>query len=1773
MYTPTSGRHPLSLLRTGWFTLVAGMLLLAVLVLPASGSSASLIPEADENLLTSDIQAQPAAVAPGEEITFTVNLRNTGTASAVVSVTVALPAELAPVPDSILGGGVQEANNVVWNSIPVPIDGVVPLSFRATPIVAVSNVKAVTAVAAIMSEHIHFTRFVQVQLVPPPEPVPDSNLAGSTKTASRHVLGPNEVLTYTINLHNSGTLSAAVDVTDVVPGPLNYVLDSVTGDGVYDPDTKTLTWTRIVVEAGADVPLTFAVTSASNVPTAVMNVATFSVQGGSTFQRGAAIWLVPDDLNGDMIPPVVHNLTIGDQDILTDRQVTLHIDATDNVAVTQMKLREWQLATAPLPHWEVVTSTAWLPYQADVDWTLGPASGTHFIGVWVADAAGNTSHLDRHALDFASLIQPATEVVADGSVPYLVHYAAGVHVRAILTPTTGTADLYLWYPGHLTTPDHGNNSIEFTTPVAGDYLFLAFAQTDAIYDLSIVPNGGQPITAASSAASTSTANNPLVATGLDPLGDISAPSDVPLADENLLTSDITVIPGAVTEGDEANVTVNLRNTGTAGAVVSVTVAVPPELVPVAGSITGGGTQDANNVVWNGVPVAAGATVPLSFHLTPTGTITHEHNVMVVAAIMTQYLHLTRFTPVMLVPPPPPTPAPNLVGSTKTASQLVLTPAGMLTYTINLHNSGTLSATVNVTDVVPAELTYVPDSVTGGGVYVSGTLTWNAIEVAPGSDVPLTFAVTTASTLPAIVTNHAQIGVVDGPIYQRNATILVMPRPITGDIVRPVVHDLKIGDQDVLTDPQVTLHISATDNVEVTQMKLREWQLATTPHPHWEVVTSTEWLPYQPTVDWTLGSSSGTHFIGVWVGDAAGNTSLLTRHALDFASLIQPAATLGAGGVTPYLVHYDSGVTVQAILTPTTGTADLLVWYPGNLLVADHASNSIGFTTPRAGDYLFLVVAQTDVVYDLSIAPAGGQLPLNGVSRVTAPTAANNPLIISGLDPLGDPSAPADPPQGGENLLTSDIVVAPNVIAPTSEATFTVTLRNTGTAGAMVSVTVALPTELVPVTGTISGGGSVDGNNVVWGNVSVPMGASVPLTFRATPAISVSQDTNVTVVAAIMSDQLHLIRFVQLLLVPPQPPTPGANLITSNKNASQQTLTADEVLTYTINLINTGTATGVVTVTDPIPLKLNYVIGSATGGGVYDPIAKTVTWTAINVPTSTTVSRSFAVTTTGVSVPTVVTNTATIVVGDQSIERSAHVVLMPKGVTPSDLHLSYKVASKWAVAPGETLTYTIKVVNSDAVTATATVVDAVPSVMTYVSGSATNGGAYAAGVVTWSNLEVPPHGSISVSFAVTVKADATTPSLVMNTATIASGNTSIERQAWVVVTAHPVPMPKPNLLGSYKIGSKFVLAANETLTYTIRLINSGAVSGTVDVVDPIPAPLTYVAGSASNGGVFSATTNALTWTNIEVPAGGYVSLSFAVTAPVTVTSPTHVINVANINVANGPSFQRSTHTLLIPAPSNADVIAPVVRAVTIDEGDVLTSPTVTLHISATDNVGVQWMYIREWQLITTPTPHWAVAHTGGWVPYQADYPWTLINASGTHYVGVWVADAARNVSRLNHNALDFASLLLPGTSIPKGGLVPYLVHYAAGVNVTATLTTLSGDADLYVWYPGNHFLADQKSTQAGTATDIVTVTTPTAGTYLFLVHGSAASTYDLSITPVGGPASMLFSATALVGTPTSLLGPNDELTTEPVLSQSGLDPLADVTAPTEPYVVYLPIVRR
>jgi uncharacterized repeat protein (TIGR01451 family) len=80
------------------------------------------------------------------------------------------------------------------------------------------------------------------------------------------------------------------------------------------------------------------------------------------------------------------------------------------------------------------------------------------------------------------------------------------------------------------------------------------------------------------------------------------------------------------------------------------------------------------------------------------------------------------------------------------------------------------------------------------------------------------------------------------------------------------------------------------------------------------------------------------------------------------------------------------------------------------------------------------------------------------------------------------------------------------------------------------------------------------------------------------------------------------------MTPTPTPTPYLTLV---KSADKSTAKPLEILTYTLTFSNQGAGTVVnLTLVDTLPplTQMTYVAGSASDGGVYDPVANTLTWT-------------------------------------------------------------------------------------------------------------------------------------------------------------------------------------------------------------------------------------------------------------------------------------------------------------------------------------------------------------------------------------------------------------------------------------------------------------------------------------------------------------------------------------------------------------------------------------
>lgn len=396
----------------------------------------------------------------------------------------------------------------------------------------------------------------------------------------------------------------------------------------------------------------------------------------------------------------------------------------------------------------------------------------------------------------------------------------------------------------------------------------------------------------------------------------------------------------------------------------------------------------------------------------------------------------------------------------------------------------------------------------------------------------------------------------------------------------------------------------------------------------------------------------------------------------------------------------------------------------------------------------------------------------------------------------------------------------------------------------------------------------------------------------------------------------------------------------------------------------------------------------------------------------------------------------------------------------------------------------------------------------------------------------------------------------------------------------------NSFGAYKFSSHKELGPGQSMTYTILLYNSGAEAVIVDVVDQLPALISFVSGSADDsGGVYNTLDHTVSWTDVKIPAISQVLLNFDVSQASAVTEPTEVVNEADITI-DSEIIEIDFSTLLTPNTPMDDVEYPVVNSVVIDDADALTERQVTLYIDAADNVGVESMYVKEYQLVEKPNSakQWEATESENWIPFQEEYAWTLGETPGVHFVGVWVADAAGNISFATQESFDFVSYLEPVTTIEnKITNIPYAVYYDAGVEVTTILDQLSGGEGLclYIWYAGNFGDADQVSC---TDAEVIEFMTPSAGIYIFVagVLAPVEVAYNLSITPGGGPSAWIESSSPYAAL--SLIEGAD--TTDSLsFGEVGLDPISMAISdqpmgapvfplyPTSAYRFHMPIVWR
>ena len=187
----------------------------------------------------------------------------------------------------------------------------------------------------------------------------------------------------------------------------------------------------------------------------------------------------------DETAPVINSLTVNaGADFTRDNNIHLSLQASDNSGadgVKKMNLVERQFNTSAR-QWVVVQETGWMDYSANPGFILTDQGGMHYIQVWVADGAGNTSDMAQAHINY----QPNQESITAGTVRiYRLDLNAGESKSINLSSLSGDADMYVWdEDGNLIASSLTDSSIDhvgFVAPVDGLYQVEIYAYSDATY--------------------------------------------------------------------------------------------------------------------------------------------------------------------------------------------------------------------------------------------------------------------------------------------------------------------------------------------------------------------------------------------------------------------------------------------------------------------------------------------------------------------------------------------------------------------------------------------------------------------------------------------------------------------------------------------------------------------------------------------------------------------------------------------------------------------------------------------------------------------------------------------------------------------------------------------------------------------------------------------------------------------------------------------------------------------------------------------------------------------------------------------------------------------------------------------------------------------------------------------------------------------------------------------------------------------------------------------
>ncbi len=834
-------------------------------------------------------------------------------------------------------------------------------------------------------------------------------------------------------------------------------------------------------------------------------------------------------------------------------------------------------------------------------------------------------------------------------------------------------------------------------------------------------------------------------------------------------------------------------------------------------------------------------------------------------------------------------------------------AGPGVYTLLVRNAGSLasSGAVTVVDTLPAGINFSSAagtnwSFTQAGQIITGTYSGPAI--APGDSTKFTLTVTVAQAAVPGVTNSAVVS--GGNDSNAGNNRAVDPTGVTGvpDLEMRKRHTSLYGAFGVGTNGTWTLTVvNSSIGATIGAITVKDTlpagitYVSSTAPPGWSVTTSGQIvtatnpgpLAAGDSVVFTITAAVGPAAMPGVVNTAAVTTPADLFAANDRAVDPTPVASIpelqlvkrhGATFVAGQDAAYTLSVT-NVSPGPTSGAITVRDTLPLGLTYV--AGAGAGWSFARVGQVVTATNPGPIVAGDSSRFTLTVHVGQSAVASISNSATVSTPLdFVPANDRSTDVAAVTFADLQAHKHHAGSFTDGQNGV-------YTIVVQNVGTAATFGAITVkdTLPLGLTYVAGAGPGWSFATSGQIVTATNPGPIAAGDSALFTLTVATTPAAVPGVT-------------NFVTVS-------TPGDSVAAGDRGSDVTTVagivdlaiqkrhtaafTDRGIGVYTLVVRNLGSAatTGAVTVLDSIPAGLSYV--SAAGAGWSFAISGpelTATW---STPIAAGDSAKFTLTVAvGAGAVPGVTNIANVAAtGDiNPANDDASDLTAVTGVV--DVALVKRHASTFTVAtPGQYL-FSLTNTGSIPTTGTLSVVDTLPSGLTYASGSGAGWGFAVSGqIVTMTHPSpIAPGDSLLFNLTVNVAAPAI-PSASNSAVASAAGDVNAANNRSVdVVPVSAQPVPDLALTKTHAVA--FQDGSPGTWTLSVRNLGTAA-SGVITVRDTLPAGIAYVT-AAGSGWTFTNAGQIVTATHVAPLAIGD-SLQFTIGVTAAAAAVPQVTNVA------------------------------------------------------------------------------------------------------------------------------------------------------------------------------------------------------------------------------------------------------------------------------------------